>query len=520
MSKLRIKFLGAAQIVTGSCFLLEVGSHKIMVDCGLFQGSKEIKERNYQNFPIPPSSVDFVLLTHAHIDHTGLLPKFIKHGFKGRVIATAATADLCEILLPDCGHIQEAECERKNRKNRRAGRKLIEPIYTAEDGVRAMQYFERVSYGDIISITPEVTVRFLDAGHILGSSILEIWVTEGEQETKLVFSGDLGNIDQPFINDPSFVFNADYVIMESTYGNRLHKHIDDKKEMLQKAVLDAYQRGGNLIIPAFAVGRTQDIIYELAELQREGKIPVLPIYIDSPMAVRATSIFNCHPGVYDEETTELVSKGQHPLRLENLYFCLTADESKELNEKKGCHIIISASGMCDAGRIKHHLRHNLWRPECIVLFVGYQALGTLGRRLVSGEKHVRIHGEEIVVRADIRNIDGYSAHADQAGLLGWLRQFKKRPKKVFVVHGEADAANELARLIEEQMPGIDAVVPELMQEFDLTVEEIADPAVLKETYNNVMKKLGDYINAGVEPQDYEILLRHLRELERWVDKAV
>jgi metallo-beta-lactamase family protein len=506
-------------MVTGSCYLLEVGSNKILVDCGLFQGSKEIKERNYRNFPIPPSNIDFIILTHAHIDHSGLIPKLVKHGFNGRIIATSATVDLCEVMLPDCGHIQEMECERKNRKNRRAGRKLIEPIYTAEDGVRALKYFERVKYGDIIQITPEVTVRFVDAGHILGSSMIEVWVKEGEKETKLVFSGDIGNYDQPFINDPTLMFNADYVFMESTYGNRLHKHSNNKAEMLGQAIRDTYKKGGNLIIPAFAVGRTQDIVYEIAELQRNGEIPVLPIYIDSPMAIRTTQIFDRHPNVYDEETTQLISEGNHPLRLKNLSFSVTAEDSRELNLKTDCNIIISASGMCDAGRIKHHLRHNLWRTESTILIVGYQAIGTLGRRLVDGEKHVRIHGEEVAVRAEIRNIDGYSAHADQNGLLEWLKQYKKQPRKVFLVHGEAEAAENLAGLIREQL-NIPVEVPEYLQEIELTTTEVANVAILRETYQAVAQKLEKYLQTGEQPENSEVLLSHLKQLERWLDSAV
>ena len=515
---MRIKFLGASQVVTGSCFLLEVGNNKIMVDCGLFQGSKELKERNYRDFVIPPSSIDFVLLTHAHIDHSGLLPKLIKQGFSGRVIATSATVDLCEVMLPDAGHIQEMECERKNRKYMRAGRKLIEPIYTAEDGERAMKYFEPVAYGDIIPITPQVTARFLDAGHILGSSILEIWVNEGGKETKLVFSGDIGNYNQPFINDPALIFNADYVIMESTYGNRLHKHKENKLEMLQEAIIDTYKKGGNLIIPAFAVGRTQDIIYQIAQLQREGNIPIMPIYIDSPMAIRATKILECHPSMYNQETNELISSGCHPLRLENLHFSISAQESKALNEVAGGNIVISASGMCDAGRIKHHLRHNLWRTEATILFVGYQAMGTLGRRLVSGEKHVRIHGEEVAVRADIRNIDGFSAHADQNGLIEWLKQFKKSPRKVFVVHGEPEAAEKLGERITNEL-NISTVVPALLDEYELTTEVAACDARMYEAYASVAKKLEKYIQSGADAEHCEMLLRQLKDLERWLDSA-
>lgn len=513
---MRVKFLGAAQMVTGSCFLLEVGSSKILVDCGLFHGPKVIKERNYKNFPIPPGSVDFVLLTHAHIDHSGLIPKLIKHGFKGQVIATSATADLCEVLLPDCGHIQEMECERKNRKYRRSGRKLIEPIYTAEDGLRAMRYFQRVKYNEYITITPEVTVRYLDAGHILGSAILEVLVNEGGEETKLVFSGDIGNYDQPFIKDPSLIFNADYVFMESTYGNRLHEHKDDKGEMLKQAILDTHKKGGNLIIPAFAVGRTQDIIYELARLQRRGEIPLLPIYIDSPMAIKATEIFDSHPSVYDEETTRLVNEGKHPLRLKNLQYSITAEQSRALNESPGGNIIISASGMCDAGRIKHHLRHNLWRPESTILIVGYQAIGTLGRRLVEGDTHVRIHGEEVVVKAEIRNIDGYSAHADQHGLIDWLRQFKKRPRQVFLVHGEVDAQKALAELINQEF-NLPVSIPEYMEEVELTTSATNNIEVLQKTYQGVAEKLDQYMQQDLTSEQSAVLLAHLKQLERWLD---
>lgn len=513
---MRVKFLGATQTVTGSCFLLEIGSHKILVDCGLFHGPKVIKERNYKDFPIPPSSIDFVLLTHAHIDHSGLLPKLIKHGFKGHVIATSATADLCEVLLPDCGHIQEMECERKNRKYRRSGRKLIQPIYTAEDGLRAMAFFQRVKYNEYVTITPEITVRFLDAGHILGSAILEILVNIGGEETKLVFSGDLGNYDQPFIKDPSLIFNADYVFMESTYGNRLHEHREDKGEMLKQAVIDTYNKGGNLIIPAFAVGRTQDIIYELARLQRRGEIPILPIYIDSPMAIRATQIFNSHPNVYDEEATRLLKEGQHPLRLKNLRYSITADQSRALNELTGGNIIISASGMCDAGRIKHHLRHNLWRPEATVLIVGYQAIGTLGRLLVDGATHVRIHGEEVVVKAEIRNIDGYSAHADQHGLIDWLRQFKKRPRQVFLVHGEPEAQNTLAQLIGQEL-NIPVMIPEYLEEVELTTTATANVAMLQQTYRNIMEKLDQYLQRDLGADQSAALLAQLKQLERMLD---
>lgn len=507
-----IQFLGAAQTVTGSCFLVDTGITRILVDCGLFQGSKEIKERNYQNFPINPGSIDFVLLTHAHIDHSGLLPKLIKEGFKGRVIATSATVDLCNILLPDCGHIQEMEVEQKNRKYRRQGRKLIEPIYTADDGAYALKFFERANYDEIIPISPDVKIRFRDAGHILGSSNIVMWVNEGGKETKVNFSGDIGNTNQPFIRDPHLFSEADYVIMESTYGNRLHEHSDDKMEMLKKAILDAYNSGGKLLIPAFAAGRTQDILYCINKLYCNKEIPQLPIYIDSPMAIAATEIFKKHYNICDAETMNYISKGCNPLEMSNLRVSQTMEESQRLNYLTGSSVIISASGMCDAGRIKHHLRHNLWRRECIVLFVGYQAEGTLGRRILSGEKTVRIFGEEVVVKADIRYIDGFSAHADQTALLNWVKNFNQRLKKVFVVHGEAKASANLSRLINEA--GIEAYVPGMFEKVELTatVSQQAPEYVVK-TWNNITDRMDRIVKGGLVPTRYSLLMRQLAELE-------
>ncbi|AQS58324.1 MBL fold metallo-hydrolase RNA specificity domain-containing protein [Desulforamulus ferrireducens] len=514
-----IQFLGAAETVTGSCFLVDTGVTRVMVDCGLFQGSKEIKERNYRNFPISPASVDYVLLTHAHIDHSGLLPKFIKHGFKGKVIATSATVDLCEILLPDCGHIQEMEVERKNRKYRRQGRKLIEPIYTADDGAHALKFFERVDYNQVIPVGPNVKVCFRDAGHMLGSSMIEMWITENGQETKLVFSGDIGNTGQPYLKDPSFIAEADYVIMESTYGNREHQDLDNKLELLQQAIVDTYKKGGKLIIPAFAAGRTQDILYSINLLRMQNAIPEMPIYIDSPMAINATEIFkrNCH--LYDTETKELIAHGCHPLEMSNIRTTRTMEESRELNFLHGRAIIISASGMCDAGRIKHHLRHNLWRPEATILFVGYQAEGTLGRRILSGEKTVRIHGEEVVVRAEIRRIDGYSAHADQPALLNWVKQFSSRLKQVFVVHGEAQAAANLESLIKAE--GIPAHVPYWLEKFELaTATKQAVPEVLLATWQNIQRRMQAALQGELSPTKYSVLLRQLAELEAQMNEML
>lgn len=509
---MQISFLGAAQTVTGSCYLIETGLSRIMVDCGLFQGSKEIKERNYRPIPVLPVSVDYLLLTHAHIDHSGLIPKFIKEGFQGRIKATNATVDLCGIMLPDCGHIQEMEVERKNRKYRRAGRPTINPIYTAEEGFAAMEYFDRVEYNQVVDLTPDIRVRFVDAGHMLGSAMVEIWVKEADRETKILFSGDIGNDNQPFLNDPSIIEEADYVIMESTYGNRLHLDMDNKTELLKQAILDTYNKGGNLIIPGFAVGRTQELVYEINQLQTQGVIPSQPIYIDSPMAVAATKLYNKHWECYDQEASALVKNGANPLEMPNLKFTVTAEESQMLNFLKGRNIIISASGMCDAGRIKHHLRHNLWRADSTVLFVGYQAEGTLGRRILSGEKFVRIHGEEVMVRAEIRKIDGYSAHADQRGLLGWLDKFKKQPQKVIVVHGEPKSAAVLVEKISAN--GLPAYTPQWMETMVLTPAIEANMSQVQQAYKNVLAKLEHIVNlTGNDPAAYKSVLAQLTDIE-------
>ncbi|WP_066634837.1 MBL fold metallo-hydrolase RNA specificity domain-containing protein [Desulfolucanica intricata] len=515
---MRIRFLGAAQTVTGSCHLLEIGSKRIMVDCGMFQGSRPIRERNYQSFLVPPNSVDCVLLTHAHIDHSGLLPKLVKHGFSGPIYATQATGDLLEVMLPDSGHIQEVEVERKNRKARRAGKKLIEPIYTVDDAYKTISFVRKVKYNEVFRLDNNITARFLDAGHILGSAILELWIVEGTRQTKLVFTGDLGNLNAPFVNDPAAVEEADYVIMESTYGNRLHKDRENKLELLKEVIHETYQKGGNLVIPAFAVERTQDLLYDLNQLARSGQLPPMKVYIDSPMAVAATNIFKKHPECFDEETRLLIREGFNPLALPGLTFSVTADESKAINEISGGAIILSASGMCDAGRIKHHLKHNLWRPESTILFVGYQASGTKGQRLLAGEKTIRIHGEEIAVRADIRNIDGFSAHADQKGLLNWVRQFKTKPKRIFVVHGEPESSATLAELITKET-GIATNVPVWQQEVELTQEEPLTREDIQKAYNAVFEKIQALLDSGSGTGKYAEILNRLNNLENYLSSC-
>jgi len=508
---MRIRFLGAAQTVTGSCHLLEVGATRVMVDCGMFQGPRVLRERNYQPFLVAPESIDYVLLTHAHIDHSGLIPKLVRHGFKGRVIATSATVDLCSVMLPDSGYIQEMEIERLNRKNKRAGRPLLEPIYTADDARNSLSFFQPVNYEEIVTLNGDLSVRFMDAGHILGSALLEVYAVEGGQTTKLVFSGDLGSRGKPYLKDPALLRRTDYVIMESTYGSRLHPEQGRTVEQLHQVVWETYRKGGNLIIPAFAVERTQDLIYDLNQLLISGRFPPMQIFIDSPMAAAATEIFRKHAASFDQETSNLIKEGHDPLAMPGLHFTLTAEESMALNKIKGGAIIISASGMCDAGRIKHHLKHNLWRRECTVLFVGYQAAGTKGRQIKDGAKTVRIHGEEIAVHADIRSIDSYSAHADQQDLLEWLGSFRSPIKRVFLVHGEPDAAAVLAEQIGLRH-GLPVSVPVLGEAVQLTPGVPVGEEELRRAQLLVSSRLQEVLQSGRGHGYYSQIMQHLNEL--------
>src|SRR5690554_573099 len=393
---MKIVFHGAAKTVTGSCFQITSEHSNILVDCGMFQGSSGERDLNHRPFPFNPGEIDAVILTHAHIDHSGLIPRLCKQGFKGKIYATNATTDLCHIMLPDSGHIQEMEAEWHNKKRVRQGELPLSPLYTVEEAMAALEYFRPVHYGEEINIKDGVCVRFRDAGHILGSAIIEMWLTEGDNRAKVVFSGDLGQLNQPIIRDPARVEAADFVIVESTYGSRFHENSDDKLKLLEKVIIDTDASGGKLIIPSFAVGRTQDILYHIKKLLIEGRIPSLPVYIDSPMAISATETFRRNPQYFDDETNQLLRKGESPFEFTDLHFSRSTEESKALNEMDKKAIIISASGMCEAGRILHHLRHNLWRPEANILFVGYQAVGTLGRRILEGAKAVKIFGEEIL----------------------------------------------------------------------------------------------------------------------------
>lgn len=460
----RLTFLGGAGTVTGSCFLLETEKLKLFVDCGMFQGNRELRLRNFRNLETTVKSLDYVLLTHAHIDHSGLIPRLCKQGFRGKVMATGATVELCKIMLPDSGHIQEMDAEWETRKAKRRGEKHLEPLYTAEDAQNCLRAFTGVSYGQTVALDDQVRIRFLDAGHILGSAIIELWIAENGQEVKIVFSGDLGNSGTPIVRDPSPIDEADYLLLESTYGDRLHEPVANEAQRLREVILDTLKRGGNVIIPSFAVGRTQEILFFLSGMFKRGELPPVPVYIDSPLAVSATEIFTHCPDYYDDETKAYLNSGD-PFHFPNLTFVRDVKESMALNN--GDHkskVIISASGMCDAGRIKHHLKHNLWRQDSSVVFVGFQAEGTLGRRILDGEKKVRVLGEPINVAARIYSLQGFSAHADQNGLLDWVSHLKQKPQRLFIVHGEAASSCALSDLIGERLD-ISTVVPRVGEQY-------------------------------------------------------
>jgi metallo-beta-lactamase family protein len=534
---MEIKFCGAAGSVTGSCFLVKTESSKFLVDCGLFQGSKELKELNYGPFLFDPETIDFVLLTHAHVDHSGLLPKLYKKGFRGWIYATKATTELCSVVLPDSAHIQEMEVERKNRKLARSGGILLEPIYTVEDARKCMEHFVRCHYEVEFEPVPGVVVKYYDAGHILGSAMVEIIVSEDNKRTKVVFSGDIGNTNQALVEEPTKIKAADIVVMEATYGNRYHLDVGNKLNELARVVKETMKKGGNLVIPSFAVERTQDLVYYLKKMKESGEIPPVEIYIDSPMAVEATKVFIRNPECFDEESC-IAIKGKGAEELfegPDIHYVVSVDDSIAVNKIKGGAIIISASGMADAGRIKHHLKHNLWRMESTILFVGYQAEGTLGRRILEGEKKVKIHGEEIAVKATIERIDDFSAHADQKGLIEWLGAFEREPQKVILVHGEEEALDTLQRVIHRELD-LHAQIAEYGQVYSLCSEseepvreEIASSAAmvastLEPELRQALRIIKKEINKQAKQQNSDTkilqrLLAHLAEIERELQKC-
>ncbi len=456
---MKLTFIGAAHEVTGSCHCLEACGKKILVDYGMEQGVNVFQNAE---MPFSAAETDIVLITHAHIDHTGLLPLLYAHGFRGRVYATGATTELCGIMLRDCAHIQESDAAWLNRKRKRAGDRETEPLFTMQDAEGVLKLFTPCHYGETVAIAPGITIRFLDAGHLLGSSSIEIWIEEEGITKKLIFSGDIGNLDQPLIKNPTYPQDADYVIMESTYGDRGHGPKPDYEASLAEIIRETLSRGGNVVIPCFAVGRTQEVLYFLRKIRAERMVPgfeKVEVWLDSPLAIEATRIFDeMTEECFDQETLDLVAKGINPLQFDGLRVAITSEESKKINEDPKPKIILSASGMCDAGRIRHHLKHNLWREDSTVVFAGYQAVGTLGRMLLDGAKSVKLFGEEIHVSARICRIDGISGHADRDGLLRWIGSFREKPKKVFIVHGEDLTADAFASALRSRM-GLDAEAP-------------------------------------------------------------
>lgn len=483
------------------------------MDCGQFQGGKAQEEMNYEDFPFDPSEIEYLVLSHAHIDHCGRIPLLVKKGFRGEIYCTDATADLLGIMLRDSGHIHEQEAEWKNRKNTRAGRPLVEPLYTEKDAEESLKYVKPVLYDQLIELNEEMKIVFNDAGHILGSGIIELWVSEHGNTSKVVFSGDLGVMERPILRNPTIIKKADYVIMETTYGNRLHPENSMDVNELIDIICDTAERGGNTVIPSFAVGRTQELIFELNKVfdskddPRQKRLKNVKVYIDSPMATAATEVFRNNAQVFDEETKDYISRGDNPLEFENLKFTQSTEESQWLNIDKEPKVIISASGMCEAGRIRHHLKHNLWNKKNSVVFVGYQAEGTLGRSIVEGQKEITLFSEKIQVNAEIHNLEGFSGHADMNGLLSWLGGFKVEPKQIFLVHGEPEVKLDFAGTVREKL-GYEPIAVNVNSEFELetggsevvSMKEAIAEAVDEKTINdtrdnlyNIRRRLEDII---------------------------
>ena len=498
---MKIKFCGAVNEVTGSCHLVTTAKHKILLDCGMFQGGKKEEAQNVEPFPFNPAEIECVILSHAHVDHCGRLPLLVKQGFNGPIYCTDATADLLKVMIPDCAHIQQKEAEWQSKKAVRKGLPPVEPMYTMEDANAALKLVEPILYDQLFHLNDQMHAVFNDAGHILGSAITELWITEHEKTVKLVYTGDIGVDDRPILRDPKKIKKADFVVMESTYGDRLHESNEKSIQALIDIIADTVKRGGNVIIPAFAVGSTQELIYELNRFYESDKyyhdlLSKVQVYIDSPMAVTTTQVFRKNAQVFDAETKEYILKGDNPLDFPNLNFTRTSEESKALNDDTTPKIIISASGMCDAGRIRHHLKHNLWNPKSSIVFVGYQANGTLGRRIVDGEKELSVLGEKILVQAKIYNLEGFSGHADYEGLLDWVQGLQKAPQHIFLVHGETEAKETLEKKIREAtgypcdaIHGVTEV--DLEDAAGMTFEEATQELVDEEQILALQDKLAD-----------------------------
>jgi metallo-beta-lactamase family protein len=499
-----IQFFGAAKMVTGSNFLLSTKKYKILIDCGMFQGNKEKERMNYMRFPYNPEEIDMLFLTHAHIDHSGRIPKLVKEGFRGDIICTKATAELCEIMLKDSAKIQESDAEWENKKRIRAGLFEIEPLYTMKDVENSLKHFKPYYYNQRIKLNEEISIRFKDAGHILGSSILEIWIDESGNNTKIVFSGDLGMPGRPIIKNPEFIDEADYLIIESTYGDKVHEPFEKSTMKLIDIIERTALRGGTVLIPSFSVGRTQELIYELNKYYEYNDIEDhmrVPIYVDSPLAVNATEVFQRNSNSFNKETTDMILLGDNPFTFGNLRYVKSQEESIALNKANFPKVIISSSGMATAGRIRHHLKHNLWNPLNSLVFVGYQAEGTLGRILLDGAKKVKLLGEEINVALEIYDLEGFSGHADQKMLMKWIRKFKIKPKKIFLVHGEEEASKALSDLINQHLK-IETIIPNMGEKFDIKKDYVEvkkgmtiEPILIKEDIEKELENVYNQFNA-------------------------
>ncbi|MCJ2163691.1 MULTISPECIES: MBL fold metallo-hydrolase [unclassified Pseudodesulfovibrio] len=515
---MKVTFMGAARTVSGSCYILECGGKRFALDCGLHQGNREIEKRNRNIDQYDPKHIDFILITHAHIDHTGLLPALVAKGYRNPIYCTAPTRDLMEIMLLDSAHIQEMEAEWSNRKQRRVGGQMLSPLYSIVDAENTIPLLATIEYSKTFEPAPGIKVTYMDAGHILGSAFIEIEYEEDGKRTTAVFSGDLGRPEQLLVKDPSDVDYADYLFLESTYGNRNHLDEAGSLDQLAEAIDYSYKNREKVVIPAFAVERSQQIIYSLFLLRKQGRLPAdMPVYLDSPLAIRATEIFRKHPEFFDKQTQTLIKNGENPLDLPNLHFTESREQSQAINESSGPAVVISASGMANAGRIKHHLRHNLWKPGASVVFVGWQGVGTPGRKIVNGAKKIRLFGEEVTVNAKVFIINGFSGHAGQDELMDWLGTMQGKPTKVILVHGEAEVQQEFGALITEKY-GFEVHIPEYMEELELepgaALQPVVDMAVARPRVD------WQFLLADSE-RLYTELRNRIKDVESrpWVDQA-
>jgi metallo-beta-lactamase family protein len=515
---MKIRFLGAARTVTGSCYVLESNGHRFAVDCGMHQGNAEIDKRNWNTDIYEPEQIEFILITHAHIDHSGLLPRLVKKGFRGPIYTTPPTKDLLRIMLLDSAHIQEMEAQWKGRKRLRHGEQDIDPLYNQKDAEKTATYFKEIQYDEPLRPFDGLKVVFRDAGHILGASLLELWVEESGATRKIVFSGDLGRPAQLIIKDPTIITEADFLFLESTYGDRNHKNEEDSLSELAEAIAYSYKNGEKVIIPAFAVERTQEIIYCLHLLAKDGRLPSdMPVYVDSPLASQATEIFHKYVAYFDDKAKGLLSKGEDPLNMPQLHFTQSTKESMEINELKKSAVVISASGMADAGRIKHHLKHNLWRDGASIVFVGFQAQGTTGRRIIDGAEKVRIFNEDVAVKAKIYTINGFSAHAGQTQLLEWLSHFQSPGMQVFLIHGEFKGQQVLADMIRQRF-GFLVMIPDYLEEITLKPGEAL--LRLKHPEKSAPKIDWSYIMSDLEARLRQLQDRKVQiEAKTWVEQS-